>query len=88
MTAQTRLQYLKDETWVRNNEQKLRELLPPIWTHEANVQMLQVGFSLKLIGVDWRSTSELVNVMAYLTSIGIFEVKPPHMRRAPHSIFE
>ena len=45
MTAQTRLQYLKDKTWLRDNEQKLRELLPPIWTHVANVQMLQVGFS-------------------------------------------
>ena len=71
--SESRLQCLKDKTWLRDNEQKLRELLPPIWTHVANVQMLQVGFSLKLIGVDWRSTSE---------------VKPPHMRRAPHSIFE
>lgn len=60
-----------NEEWIRNNEQKLKDLLPKTWTHMSNLNGLKIGFGLKLIGVDWRSQDEFGKVMVWLEKVGI-----------------
>ena len=60
-----------NENWVRQNEQKIKELLPGTWTHMHNLNGLKIGFGLKLLGIDWRSEAEFGNIMTWIENIGI-----------------
>jgi hypothetical protein len=62
---------LANKKWLLENENNLKDLLPKVWTHINNLNGLQIGLRLKLIGVDWRSQDEFANVMIYLEKIGI-----------------
>lgn len=78
---------LGNEKWLRENEAKLRALLPETWTLATNLNGLQLGFRLKLLGVDWRSEDEFGRVMLFLEKIGIMLRKDFLVRRNPDSIF-
>jgi hypothetical protein len=70
--------------WMRENLSKLKAIFPETWTHSENVSMLKWGYQLKVVGVDWRSEQELVNVMVYLTKVGVVQVNNEQLiRRAP-----
>lgn len=62
---------LGNKQWVKENEDKLKAMLPKTWTHMNNLNPLQLGWQLKLLGVDYRSTEELAKVLVYLEKIGI-----------------
>lgn len=62
---------LGNESWFRENESKIRALLPDVWTHIHNINMLKIGFGLKVIGVDWRSQTELASIMVLFEKLGI-----------------
>jgi hypothetical protein len=80
---------LGNETWLRQNEAKLRALLPETWTHIENLNGLKLGFGLKLIGVDWRSPEEFGKVMLFLEKVGIIQRQNGYQVRANHrSIIE
>ena len=57
-----------NQAWLEKNETAIKKLLPPTWTHVENINMLQVGYGLKLLGVDWRSDEELARCMAFFVS--------------------
>lgn len=67
----TLIETLGNENWLRENEQKLKNLLPKTWTHMSNINGLKIGFGLKLIGVDWRTNEEFSRVMIFLEKVGI-----------------
>ena len=46
-------------------------MLPDTWTIINNHNGLQLGFKLKLLGVDWRSEDEFGRIMVYLEKIGM-----------------
>lgn len=54
---------LGNKEWLLANEQAVKDLLPETWTHIGNLNGLQLGFRLKLIGIDWRSETEFTSVM-------------------------
>jgi hypothetical protein len=58
-------QTLGNQAWLTANMNKLLDLFPQTWTFETNLSLVQIGFNLKLIGVDWRSPEELVNIMVF-----------------------
>ncbi len=62
---------LGDINWVREHEAEIKEIFPSTWTHMLNLNVLKIGFGLKLIGIDWRSDQEFTNIMVYLEKIGI-----------------
>lgn len=62
---------LGNENWVRENESEIKNLLPKTWTHMHNLNILKIGFGLKLIGIDWRSEDEFGKIMVFLEKIGI-----------------
>jgi len=64
---------LGNPKWLKENETALKALLPKTWTHIKNLNGLQIGFGLKLLGVDWRSEQEFGKVMIYLERIGFME---------------
>lgn len=57
--------------WLMYNWDKLRKLMPETWTHIANLNMVQIGFHLKLLGLDWRSQEELASCMAFFERCGL-----------------
>lgn len=48
--------------------QAVREVFPETWTHAHNINWLQVGYRLKLAGVEWR---DLPEVMARCEKAGV-----------------
>lgn len=78
---------LGNKQWLRDNEPKLREMLPETWTLATNLNGLQLGFRLKLIGVDWRSEDEFGRVMLFLEKVGIMQRRDYLVRRNPDSVF-
>lgn len=81
------LDTLGNETWLRENEPKLREMLPETWTLATNLNGLQLGWQLKLLGVDWRSPDEFGRVMLFLEKVGIMLRKDFLVRRNPERVF-
>ena len=74
--------------WVKQNEEKLRNLFPETWTHPLNVDHLKLRFQTKLIGLDWNTDKELKTILVALTKMGIAQVSAQQLiRRNPHSIF-
>lgn len=57
---------VKNPPWVADHRAALLALLPETWTHVSNLNLSQIGYSLKLLGVDWRSVSELADCFAAL----------------------
>lgn len=79
---------LGNKHWLALNEPKLRDLLPETWTHMDNLNGLQIGYRLKLLGVDWRSEHEFALVMLFLEKVGIMQRQNDYQVRAnPRNIF-
>ena len=78
---------LGNEVWIKANEQAIRDMLPKTWTHVNNLNGLQLGFKLKLLGVDWRSEQEFGKVMVFLEKVGMMFRNGYMVRRNPNSIF-
>lgn len=74
--------------WLKDNENKVKHLLPETWTHVDNISALQLGDDLKLIGVDWRSEHELLEIMLFLEHLGIVLREGYTVRRNNASIFK
>lgn len=82
------IQTLGNKDWLIENEDKLSKLLPETWTHIENLNGLKIGFQLKLIGVEWRSTDEFGKVMVFLEKVGIMQRQNGYQVRSnPSSIF-
>lgn len=79
---------LGSEEWLRANEEKVKALLPETWTHFANLNGLQIGYGLKLLGIDWRSQDEFGRVMLFLEKSRLMLREGMSVRRNPQSIFK
>ena len=79
---------LGNEEWLRANEQKVKDMLPETWTHIGNLNGLQLGFRLKLLGIDWRSEEQFAKVMVFLTRTGFLLMQGQTVKRNPHSVFK
>lgn len=78
---------LSDPDWVRENEPKIKELLPETWTLMTNLDPLKIGFGFKLLGIDWHNEDEFGWVMVYLEKTGILQRKDYLVRANPDRIF-
>lgn len=83
MTNALLRQTLGDIEWMTEHRNELRALFPETWTLAANLNMLQLGFGLKVVGVDWRNDDELAKVLTFLTKFGIVQFQSGLIRRAP-----
>lgn len=79
---------LGNEAWVRANEDSIKDMMPDTWTHMKNLSCLQLGFKLKLLGIDWRSEAEFGKIMVYLEKIGLLLRDGMAVKKNPHSIFK
>lgn len=78
---------LGNEQWLRDNESKVKAMLPETWTHISNLSALGIGYKLKVLGVDWRSEAEFGLIMVFLDKIGLMLRDGMTIKRNPHSIF-
>lgn len=78
---------LGNEDWLRANEAKVKAMLPETWTHIHNLNGLQLGFRMKLLGIDWRSEDEFGKCMVYLERVGFMLRDGLTVKRNPRSLF-
>lgn len=64
---------LGNQEWMEENSAKVKDLLPETWTHIRNLNVLQIGYNLKLIGIDWRSENEFGKCMVFFERVGLIE---------------
>lgn len=79
---------LGNKEWLRANEQKVKDMLPETWTHVHNLNGLQIGYRMKLLGIDWRSQDEFGKCMVYLERIGFMLRDGLTVKRNPRSVFD
>ena len=79
-------QTLGNAAWLRRHEAAVKHLLPPTWTHVDQVNWLEMGFGLKLLGVDWRHEGTFSQVLARLEQLGLLQRDGLTIRRNPNSI--
>ncbi|EKD89521.1 MAG: hypothetical protein ACD_33C00046G0002 [uncultured bacterium] len=70
--------------WLRENTGKIKNILPETWTHVRNLNVLQLGFNFKILGIDWRSQEEFAKVMIFLEKAKIMERNNLLIRRSPN----
>ncbi len=79
---------LDTATWLRENEDAVRELMPKTWTSMKDINMLAMGFGLKKLGLNWNTPDELGMVMVYFEKIGFMMRSGHTVKGNPNSIFE
>lgn len=79
---------LGNEDWLRSNEKAVKAMLPETWTHIDNLNGLQIGYRMKLLGIDWRSQDEFGKCMVYLERIGLMLRDGLTVKRNPHTLFD
>lgn len=62
---------LCDKIWLNEHAPALRRMLPETWTHIQNINIVALGYQLKLIGIDWRSQQDLAGCLAVLEKAGL-----------------
>lgn len=62
---------LGNQQWMTTNADRIKAILPETWTHIQNMNGLQLGFKLKVLGIDWRSEEEFGKCMVYLERVGL-----------------
>lgn len=77
---------LCNDQWLRENEDKVKALLPDTWTHVANLNGLQIGYRMKLLNIDWRSEDEFGRVMLFLEKARFMLRDGLLVKRNPHSV--
>lgn len=75
---------LGDTQWVLNHWDEIRAVLPETWTHMQNVNMLSIGYKLKLLGIDWRNEEEFGHCMLFFEVSGILLRDGYLLRRSVH----
>lgn len=75
---------LSDPEWVAKNEKALKDIFPETFTHVSNLNILQIGFKFKLLGLDWRSQEQMADVMATLEKRRIILRDGHTIKRNPH----
>jgi hypothetical protein len=78
---------LGNDAWLRENEDKVKALLPETWTHIGNLNGPQLGYRLKLLGIDWRSENEFSRVMLFLEKTRFMLRDGLTVKRNPQSVF-
>jgi len=60
-----------DDDWLLAHQGKIKELFPATWTHVNKINGLQIGYYLKLSGIDWRSEEDFSLVCSALEHQGL-----------------
>lgn len=73
---------LGNAEWMAANAEKIKAMLPETWTDVCNLNGLQLGFKMKLLGIDWRSVEEFAKTMTYFERVGLMKRDGLLVRRA------
>lgn len=56
--------------------------IPLTWTHQNNINFLAIRFKSKLLGIEWSSEEDFVNLCTLASALGIIEQEGDyHIRR-------
>lgn len=65
---------LGNSQWMQINKEKVVAAFPVDWS-SANKIQLPLGFAFKMLGVEWRETTDLVIAFMWLEKLGLVESK-------------
>lgn len=65
---------LGNSQWMQLNKEKVLAAFPVDWS-SANKIQLPLGFAFKVLGVEWKETSDLVIAFMWLEKLGLVESK-------------
>ena len=65
---------LGNSQWMQLNKEKVVAAFPVDWS-SANKIQLPLGFAFKMLGVEWRETTDLVIAFMWLERLGLVESK-------------
>lgn len=71
--------------WIVENIDDIKRLLPEVWTHEDNFDLLKFGFKLKIMDVPWQHKSDLRRIIRYFEQFGIVYRKNNYLIKVNHS---
>lgn len=72
--------------WLRANEKAVKNMLPETWTHVGNMNGLQIGYRMKLLGIDWRNEQEFGKCTVFLERIGFMLRDGLTVKRNPRNV--
>lgn len=65
---------LGNSQWMQLNKEKVVAAFPVDWSSASKIQ-LPLGFAFKVLGVEWKETSDLVIAFMWLEKLGLVESK-------------
>lgn len=63
---------LGNSEWMQLNKEKVAAVFPTVWS-SANKIQLPLGLAFKVLGVEWKETSDLVVAVMWLERLGLVE---------------
>jgi hypothetical protein len=63
---------LGNSQWMQLNKEKVLAVFPVDWS-SANKIQLPLGFAFKVLGVEWKETSDLIIAFMWLEKLGLVE---------------
>ncbi len=82
------LETLGNEKWMKDNTEKLKQLLPFQWTMIDQAIAVKLGFNFKLLNIIWTTQDEFGRIMAFLERIGLMHRKGMSIRANPDYVFD
>ena len=74
--------------WLKANEDNLKSVLPNTWTHMREVNMFEIAYRLKLLGVDFGTPEDLVKVLQFIEQIGFMVRKGYLVKANPNRVLK
>lgn len=74
--------------FLRENEDKIKKILPETWTHVHNLNGLKLGYQLKLLGLNWWTNEGFAEIMVQLEKSGLMLRDNFLVKANPHRVFE
>lgn len=84
-------QFLASPKWLAENEDRIKEMLPELWTNLNNLEgspILAIALKVKLLGLDWRTPDEFGEIMLRIEEAGLMQRDNGYLvRRNPARVF-
>lgn len=78
---------LGNETWLRQNETRVKALFPNTFTPINELNGVAIGQQLRLLTIDWKTEKEFENIMVFFEKLGFLIRQGNKIKTNDTSIF-
>lgn len=87
VSRQNTIQTLGNKHWLMHHEQAIKDMFPTEWTHCMQINHFMIGAKLQVLGLDWKSETELIMTITALAADGFVLTDGRLMKSNPFPIF-